>query len=103
MNKIASFCDNKFNGQTSLSLSRHSYDGLDKKLKEVFNERSGILHQLSKTSKELNSLKGNLQVGVLLSLSFIHSLHHRSFQAVSCKSFLELYFPLTVFIFIFLF
>uniref|UniRef100_A0A3B3I5N3 Leucine zipper protein 2 n=1 Tax=Oryzias latipes TaxID=8090 RepID=A0A3B3I5N3_ORYLA len=61
MNKIASFCDNKFNGQTSLSLSRHSYDGLDKKLKEVFNERSGILHQLSKTSKELNSLKGNLQ------------------------------------------
>uniref|UniRef100_A0A3P9JX36 Leucine zipper protein 2 n=1 Tax=Oryzias latipes TaxID=8090 RepID=A0A3P9JX36_ORYLA len=45
----------------SLNTSRHSYDGLDKKLKEVFNERSGILHQLSKTSKELNSLKGNLQ------------------------------------------
>ncbi|CAF95681.1 unnamed protein product, partial [Tetraodon nigroviridis] len=32
------------------------------KLKEVFSERSSILHQLSKTSKELDSIKGNLQV-----------------------------------------
>ncbi|KAI3377399.1 hypothetical protein L3Q82_008589, partial [Scortum barcoo] len=38
-----------------------SYDGLEKKLKEVFSERSSILHQLSKTSKELDSIKGNLQ------------------------------------------
>lgn len=45
------------------SLNRQSYDGLEKKLKEVFTERSSILHQLSKTSKELDSIKGNLQVG----------------------------------------
>ncbi|XP_068175629.1 leucine zipper protein 2 [Antennarius striatus] len=46
----------------ALSLNtRQSYDGLEKKLKEVFNERSSILHQLSKTSKELESIKGNLQ------------------------------------------
>ncbi|XP_035984580.1 leucine zipper protein 2 [Fundulus heteroclitus] len=46
----------------ALSLnSRQSYDGLEKKLKEVFSERSSILHQLSKTSKELDSIKGNLQ------------------------------------------
>ncbi|XP_030650091.1 leucine zipper protein 2 [Chanos chanos] len=38
-----------------------SYDGLEKKLKEVFSERTGILRQLSKTSKELDSIKGNLQ------------------------------------------
>ncbi|KAM9766110.1 leucine zipper protein 2 isoform 2-T2 [Menidia menidia] len=46
----------------ALSLnSRHSYDGLEQKLKEVFSQRSSILHQLSKTSKELDSIKGNLQ------------------------------------------
>ncbi|XP_029981004.1 LOW QUALITY PROTEIN: leucine zipper protein 2-like [Sphaeramia orbicularis] len=46
----------------ALSLhSRQNYDGLEKKLKEVFSERSSILHQLSKTSKELDSIKGNLQ------------------------------------------
>ncbi|KAK2853711.1 hypothetical protein Q5P01_006372 [Channa striata] len=46
----------------ALSLNtRQSYDGLEKKLKEVFSERSGILHQLSKTSKELDIIKGNLQ------------------------------------------
>ncbi|XP_069383150.1 leucine zipper protein 2 isoform X2 [Paralichthys olivaceus] len=46
----------------ALSLNtRQSYDGLEKKLKEVFSERSSILHQLSKTSKELDSIKGNLQ------------------------------------------
>ncbi|XP_029000181.1 leucine zipper protein 2 isoform X3 [Betta splendens] len=46
----------------ALSLNtRQSYDGLEKKLKEVFSERSGILQQLSKTSKELDSIKGNLQ------------------------------------------
>ncbi|XP_016092485.1 leucine zipper protein 2-like isoform X2 [Sinocyclocheilus grahami] len=38
-----------------------SYEGLEKKLKEVFTERTGILRQLSKTSKELDSIKGNLQ------------------------------------------
>ncbi|KAM7015321.1 leucine zipper protein 2 [Tautogolabrus adspersus] len=46
----------------ALSLNtRQSYDGLEKKLKEVFSERSSILHQLSKTSKELDSIKGNIQ------------------------------------------
>lgn len=47
-------------------VSRQSYDGLEKKLKEVFSERSSILHQLSKTSKELDSIKGNLQVGSII-------------------------------------
>ncbi|XP_034381190.1 leucine zipper protein 2 [Cyclopterus lumpus] len=47
--------------QPSRSLNRQSYDGLEKRLKEVFSERSSILHQLSKTSKELDSIKGNLQ------------------------------------------
>ncbi|XP_061743302.1 leucine zipper protein 2 [Nerophis ophidion] len=41
--------------------SRQGYDGLEKKLKEVFTERSNILHQLSKTSKELDSIKGDIQ------------------------------------------
>ncbi|KAM9816848.1 leucine zipper protein 2 [Neosynchiropus ocellatus] len=46
----------------ALSLNtRQSYGGLEKKLKDVFSERSTILHQLSKTSKELDSIKGNLQ------------------------------------------
>ncbi|XP_077941908.1 leucine zipper protein 2 isoform X2 [Gasterosteus aculeatus] len=46
----------------ALSLNtRQSYDGLEKRLKEVFSERSSILHQLSKTSKELDSIKGNLK------------------------------------------
>ncbi|MBN3315066.1 LUZP2 protein, partial [Atractosteus spatula] len=40
---------------------RQSYEGLERKLKEVFMERSGILRQLSKTSKELEGIKGNLQ------------------------------------------
>lgn len=58
-----------FNGEIALlySLNRQrSYDGLEKKLKEVFSERSSILHQLSKTSKELDSIKGNLQVGCIV-------------------------------------
>lgn len=50
----------------SVFLSRQGYDGLEKKLKEVFSERSNILHQLSKTSKELDSIKGNLQVGSII-------------------------------------
>uniref|UniRef100_A0AAY5L457 Leucine zipper protein 2 n=1 Tax=Esox lucius TaxID=8010 RepID=A0AAY5L457_ESOLU len=37
------------------------HEGLEQKLKEVFTERTGILRQLSKTSKELDSIKGNLQ------------------------------------------
>ncbi|XP_067105631.1 leucine zipper protein 2 [Osmerus mordax] len=46
----------------ALSLNtRQSYEGLEQKLKEVFTERTGILRQLSKTSKELDSIKGNLQ------------------------------------------
>ncbi|KAM6981049.1 leucine zipper protein 2 [Aplochiton taeniatus] len=46
----------------ALSLNtRQGYEGLEKKLKDVFTERTGILRQLSKTSKELDSIKGNLQ------------------------------------------
>uniref|UniRef100_A0A673WVQ3 Leucine zipper protein 2 n=1 Tax=Salmo trutta TaxID=8032 RepID=A0A673WVQ3_SALTR len=45
----------------SLSLDRQGYEGLEQKLKEVFTERTGIMRQLSKTSKELDSIKGNLQ------------------------------------------
>nr|XP_057931694.1 leucine zipper protein 2 isoform X1 [Doryrhamphus excisus] len=41
--------------------TRQGYDGLEKKLKEVFSERSSILHQLSKTSKELDSIKSDIQ------------------------------------------
>ncbi|MBN3280448.1 LUZP2 protein, partial [Polyodon spathula] len=40
---------------------RQGYEDLERKLKEVFMERSGILRQLSKTSKELDGIKGNLQ------------------------------------------
>uniref|UniRef100_A0A673WVH9 Leucine zipper protein 2 n=1 Tax=Salmo trutta TaxID=8032 RepID=A0A673WVH9_SALTR len=46
----------------ALSLNtRQGYEGLEQKLKEVFTERTGIMRQLSKTSKELDSIKGNLQ------------------------------------------
>nr|XP_033784577.1 leucine zipper protein 2 isoform X2 [Geotrypetes seraphini] len=40
---------------------RQGYDELEKQLKEVFTERSNILRQLSKTSKELQGIKVNLQ------------------------------------------
>ncbi|XP_061102750.1 leucine zipper protein 2 isoform X1 [Conger conger] len=46
----------------ALSLhKRQSYEGLERKLKEVFTERAGILRQLSKTSNELDNIKGNLK------------------------------------------
>ncbi|KAJ8394942.1 hypothetical protein AAFF_G00040650, partial [Aldrovandia affinis] len=38
-----------------------SYEGLERRLREVFTERAGILRQLSKTSNELDSIKGNLR------------------------------------------
>ncbi|XP_068115839.1 leucine zipper protein 2 isoform X3 [Hyperolius riggenbachi] len=41
--------------------TRQGYDDLEKQLKEVFMERSSILRQLSKTSRELEGIKGNLQ------------------------------------------
>ncbi|XP_023795765.1 leucine zipper protein 2-like [Cyanistes caeruleus] len=40
---------------------RQSYEELERQLKEVFKERSNILHQLLKTSKELQGIKVNLQ------------------------------------------
>ncbi|KAK1784944.1 hypothetical protein P4O66_018375, partial [Electrophorus voltai] len=43
------------------STTARSSEVLEKKLREVFTERTGILRQLSKTSKELDSIKGNLQ------------------------------------------
>ncbi|XP_069479601.1 leucine zipper protein 2 isoform X2 [Ambystoma mexicanum] len=41
--------------------ARQGYEELEKQLKEVFLERSNILRQLSKTSKELEGIKVNLQ------------------------------------------
>uniref|UniRef100_A0A8C7BE60 Leucine zipper protein 2 n=1 Tax=Neovison vison TaxID=452646 RepID=A0A8C7BE60_NEOVI len=37
------------------------YEELEKQLKEVFKERTNILHQLTKTSRELDGIKFNLQ------------------------------------------
>ncbi|KAM6172017.1 leucine zipper protein 2 [Erethizon dorsatum] len=41
--------------------TRQGYEELEKQLKEVFKERSTILHQLTKTSRELDGIKVNLQ------------------------------------------
>ncbi|KAM4721169.1 leucine zipper protein 2 [Rhinophrynus dorsalis] len=41
--------------------TRQGNEDLEKQLKEVFMERSSILRQLSKTSRELQGIKGNLQ------------------------------------------
>nr|XP_031360808.1 leucine zipper protein 2 [Lonchura striata domestica] len=41
--------------------SGQGYEDLERQLKEVFKERSNILHQLLKTSKELQGIKVNLQ------------------------------------------
>ncbi|XP_061618006.1 leucine zipper protein 2 isoform X4 [Phyllopteryx taeniolatus] len=60
MKSIQAFCMLLFCPVLSLN-ARQGYDGLEKKLKEVFTERSSILHQLSKTSKELDSIKGSIQ------------------------------------------
>ncbi|XP_077451233.1 leucine zipper protein 2 [Stigmatopora argus] len=60
MKSIQAFCMLLICPALSLN-TRHGYDVLEKKLKEVFNERSSILHQLSKTTKELYSIKGNIQ------------------------------------------
>ncbi|XP_059565139.1 leucine zipper protein 2 isoform X1 [Myotis daubentonii] len=40
--------------------TRQDYEELQKQLKEVFKERSTILHQLTKTSRELDGIKVNL-------------------------------------------
>ena len=41
---------------------RQDYEELEKQLKEVFKERSTVLRQLTKTSRELDGIKVNLQV-----------------------------------------
>lgn len=41
---------------------RQDHEDLEKQLKEIFKERSTVLHQLTKNSKELDGIKGNLQV-----------------------------------------
>ncbi|XP_052550336.1 leucine zipper protein 2 isoform X2 [Tympanuchus pallidicinctus] len=41
--------------------ARQGYEELERQLKEVFKERSNILHELLKTSKELEGIKVNLQ------------------------------------------
>ncbi|XP_060032978.1 leucine zipper protein 2 isoform X2 [Erinaceus europaeus] len=45
--------------------TRQDYEDLEKQLKEVFKERSTILHQLTKTSRELDGIKVNLQINFL--------------------------------------
>ncbi|XP_027761847.1 leucine zipper protein 2 isoform X1 [Empidonax traillii] len=48
--------------QTTLQHTRQQgYEELERQLKEVFKERSNILHQLLRTSKELQGIKVNLQ------------------------------------------
>ncbi|KFO23958.1 Leucine zipper protein 2 [Fukomys damarensis] len=47
----------------NLSVSlRQDHEELQERLKEVFKERSTILRQLTKTSRELDGIKVNLQV-----------------------------------------
>lgn len=41
--------------------TRQNYEELEKQLKEVFKERSTVLRQLTKTSRELDGIKVNLQ------------------------------------------
>jgi hypothetical protein len=56
---------------------RQDYEELEKQLKEVFKERSTVLRQLTKTSRELDGIKVNLQVSWTLMFTaaeeFIHS------------------------------
>uniref|UniRef100_A0A8C5MK80 Leucine zipper protein 2 n=1 Tax=Leptobrachium leishanense TaxID=445787 RepID=A0A8C5MK80_9ANUR len=40
---------------------RQGYEDLEKQLKEVFMERSSILRQLSKNSRDVEGIKGNIQ------------------------------------------
>uniref|UniRef100_A0A8C0QB80 Leucine zipper protein 2 n=1 Tax=Canis lupus familiaris TaxID=9615 RepID=A0A8C0QB80_CANLF len=46
---------------TDVRRASPDYEELEKQLKEVFKERSNILHQLTKTSRELDGIKVNLQ------------------------------------------
>nr|XP_023501958.1 leucine zipper protein 2-like isoform X2 [Equus caballus] len=41
--------------------TRQDYEELERQLKEVFKERSTILYQLTKTARELDRIKDNLQ------------------------------------------
>lgn len=41
--------------------TRQDYEDLEQQLKEVFRERSTILYQLTKTSRELDGIKSNLR------------------------------------------
>ncbi|XP_012581179.1 PREDICTED: leucine zipper protein 2 [Condylura cristata] len=41
--------------------TRQDYEELERQLKEVFKERSTILYQLARTSKELDGIKNNLR------------------------------------------
>lgn len=63
---------------TSALLSLCSYEVLEKKLKEAFSERTGILRQLSKTSKELENIKGNLQVRTSANTNHKAVLQHQN-------------------------
>lgn len=60
MDFISAFYLLSFLPALALGASR-GYEELEKQLKEVFVERSNILRQLSKTSKELEGIKVNLQ------------------------------------------
>lgn len=55
---------------------RQDYEELEKQLKEVFKERSTVLRQLTKTSRELDGIKVNLQVSWKLILSAAKKSSH---------------------------
>uniref|UniRef100_F1SFZ4 Leucine zipper protein 2 n=1 Tax=Sus scrofa TaxID=9823 RepID=F1SFZ4_PIG len=56
------FYKTAFGGSHAFSFCvRQDYEELEKQLKQVFKERSTILHQLTKTSRELDGIKVNLQ------------------------------------------
>ncbi|EQB79205.1 hypothetical protein CB1_056579084 [Camelus ferus] len=57
---------------------RQDYEELEKQLKEVFKERSTILRRLTKTSRELDGIKFNLQL-------FPFKLVYRSMQEAVTK------------------
>ncbi|XP_048401682.1 leucine zipper protein 2-like isoform X3 [Stegostoma tigrinum] len=42
--------------------TRHSYEELERKLKQISSEKSSLLQQLSKSATELQGMKGNLQI-----------------------------------------
>ncbi|KAG5196257.1 hypothetical protein JEQ12_010943 [Ovis aries] len=59
--KMHSFVDVRKSDKIVTNASVKDYEELEKQLKQVFKERSTILRQLTKTSRELDGIKTNLQ------------------------------------------